>query len=127
MEDHTEAMVKSLVAVAWADGQMADAERKVLEALISAFDLNPEEADEVRAYAATKRTLADVPLTELSADDRRILLQHAVILSYADGQQCEEERALIQELVKVLRLPTQEAQEILTAAERRAQRLLRLL
>lgn len=127
MEDHTEAMVKSLIAVAWADGRMADEEHQVLEALISAFRLSPEDAEQIRTYANTKRTLADVPLSELSADDRRVLLQHAVILSYVDGEQCDKERALLQELVGVLRLPEAEAQEILSAAERRAQRLLQLL
>ena len=33
MEDYQEAMVKSLVAVAWADGRVADEEKEVIEAL----------------------------------------------------------------------------------------------
>ena len=127
MEAHTEAMVKSLVAVAWADGHMGEEEHQVLDALISAFDLAPADAKEIRAYARTKRTLADVPLTDLSADDRRVLLHHAVILSYVDGQQCEKERALLQDLISVLHLPEAEATDILEAAERRAQRLIQLL
>lgn len=39
MEDHQEAMVKSLVAVAWADGRMDDEEAEVIEALLSAFEI----------------------------------------------------------------------------------------
>lgn len=127
MEAHTEAIVKSLVAVAWADGRIADEEQEVLEALISAFRLEDHDAAAIRAYARTERSLADVPLTELSADDRRVLLQHAVILTYVDGVQCEREQALLKELADTLRLPEVEAQDILQAGTRRAQRLVQLL
>lgn len=127
MEAHVEAIVKSLVAVAWADGQMSGKEQQVLEALIAAFELGSEDASTVRAYATEARTLADVPLSELSSDDRRLLLQQAVIVTYADGEQCDEERALLADLAKTLHIPEGEAEEILSAGKRRAERLLSLL
>lgn len=127
MQEHQEAMLKSLVAVAWADGRMEGEEHEVIEALLSAFEVMGEDADKIRDFAKTPRTLADVPLTDLGADDRRVLLQHAIILTFIDGHQSDEEKKLIADLVVQLRLPAEEAKELLEAAEIRAKRLLELL
>ena len=127
MEDYQEAMVKSLVAVAWADGRIHDSETEVIEALISAFDLAGTDADAIREYAKQERSIADVPLTELSAQDRRMLLQHAVILTYVDGEQSDKEREVLHALVAELRIPEDEATALLAGAEARAKRLLSLL
>jgi tellurite resistance protein len=127
MQDHQEAMLKSLVAVAWADGRMEGEEHEVIEALLSAFDVHGDDAESIRAFAKTPRTLEDVPLTDLGADDRRVLLQHALILTYIDGHQSEQEKKIIADLVTRLRVPAEEAKEILDAAEIRAKRLLELL
>jgi tellurite resistance protein len=127
MQDHEEAMLKSLVAVAWADGRVDGEESEVIEALISAFDVSGDDADRIREYAKQPRTLDDVPLTELSAEDRRTLLQHALIVTYIDGQQSEQEKKVLADLVAKLRLPEDEAKDILEAAEARAKRLLSLL
>ncbi|MDH5670834.1 MAG: TerB family tellurite resistance protein [Myxococcales bacterium] len=127
MEPHVEAMLKSLVAVAWADGMMDDAEHQVLEALIETFGLADADAAAIREFAAQSRTLEDVPLTELSADDRRLLLSHAVIVTHADGSQHEAERALLSQLADHLHIGRQEADAIVQQAEQRAERLKSLL
>ena len=118
-------MVKALVSVAWADGHVANEESEVIEALLQAFGATASERREVQVYAAVPRTLDDVPLTELSYDDRRVLLQHAVLVTHADGNPAEEERKLLDELCKKLRIPDLEAKGIIEAAERRAQTLSR--
>ena len=127
MKDYQDAMLKSLVAIAWADGHFADEEAEVIEALVSTFELGESDAAKVREYAKTKRTLDDVPVTELSAEDRRLLLQHAVVLSYIDGGQSEAELDVIDELVDKLHIPEKEADELIAAANTRAKRLLDLL
>ncbi len=99
------AIVKSLVSVAWADGTFADAEREMVEALISAFEATEDQAKEIRTYAETRKTIDDIPVEELSDDDCRILLQHAVLLSYVDGAQHAEEKALIEAMAKKPRHP----------------------
>lgn len=124
MEAHVEAMLKALVAVAWADGRVDEGESEVINGLIAAFELGEDDAASVRAYALEKRTLDDVPLTDLGSTDRRTLLQHAVILSYVDGEQSSEEKALLADLVSRLHVPDEEATPLLAAAEERAQRLL---
>ena len=127
MHDQNLAILKSLVTVAWADGVYAGPEREMVEALISAFEATDEEAQAIRDYAAEKKTIDDIPLTELSTDDRRLLLQHAVLLSYIDGEQVESEREYIQLLATKLRIPDDESKTLIDAAEGRAKRFLNLL
>ena len=127
MHEQDNAILKSLVAVAWADGKFASEEQEMLEALISAFGATEAEADAIRAYATTPRTLDDVPVTELSADDRRTLLNHAVVLTFIDGVQHEHEKALITALAARLRIAEAESTRIIEAAESRAKRLLELM
>lgn len=127
MQEHQEAMVKSLVAVAWADGRMDGEETEVIEALLSTFEIEGEDAEAIRSFAKEPKGLDDVPLTDLSASDRRLLLQHAVILTYIDGEQSDDEKKLIEDLVQRLHLPDAEAKVLLEASEQRARRLLDLL
>jgi len=127
MQEAREAMVKSLVAVAWADGKMDEEETEVIEALIGAFELEGDDATSIREFAKTPRTLADVPLTDLSAADRRLLLQHAVILTYVDGEQSEQEQQILGAMVRGMNIPPDEAMELISRADARAQRLLELL
>lgn len=127
MDDHQEAMVKSLVAVAWADGRVEAEESEVIDALISAFEIQGDDAEAIRQYAKEPRSLDDVPLTELSSHDRRLLLQHAVILTYIDGRQTDDEVKVLNDLVAKLHIPEDEAKELLESAGQRARRLLDLL
>ena len=121
------AILKGLVSVAWADGRMAGEEKEVLEALLQAFEATPSEAHELRMYAREPKRLTDVPLHDLSADARRLLLQHAVLLSFVDGEQDQKEKQMIDELCEVLRIPNIESRGLVAAAEERAKSLLRLL
>ena len=106
------------------DGQFAAEEKEHLDALISAFGATEAEADAVRGWAATPRTLADIPLTDLSRDDRRTLLNHAVVLTHIDGEQSDAEKALITNLRAFLRIEDDEASRIIESAEARVKRLL---
>lgn len=121
------AILKGLVTVAWADGRMAGEEKEVLEALLQAFEATPSEAHEVRLFAREPKKLSDVPLHDLSADARRLLLQHAVLLSFVDGAQDQKEKQIIDELCEVLRIPSIESRGLVAAAEERAKSLLKLL
>lgn len=121
------AIVKGLVSVAWADGHVSAEETQVLDALLEAFHALPSEAHELRKFAETPRSLADVPVAELDFAARRQLLQHAVLLSFVDGKQDEKERALLEQLVQALAIPPLEARDLVRDAEDRAKSLLPLL
>lgn len=127
MHDQNMAILKGLVAVAWADGHVAAEELEVIEALLQAFEATPSECSEVRNYAGAPRTLDDIPITDLSYDDRRILLQHAVLLTFIDGEQHEKEKKLVEELAERLHIPGIEARGIVEAAGQRAKGFLNLL
>lgn len=127
MHEQDKAIVKSLISVAWADGIVTDKETEVIDALLQAFGANESEAAELREYAKVPRTLDEIPLSDLSAEDRRTLLQHSVLLSYVDGEQSEAERDLLVKLASKLRIPEQEAAELMKVAEERAKRLSNLL
>jgi uncharacterized tellurite resistance protein B-like protein len=127
MHEQNMAIVKSLVSVAWADGVFADEEREMVEALIAAFEATDGEAKEIREYAAVKRTLDDLPVSDLSADDRRVLVQHAVLLTYVDGVQAPSEKTFVEAMCKKLRIPEDEGKALVEGAEARAKRFLSLL
>ncbi len=127
MHQQNLAILKGLVCVAWADGQVAAAENELIDALLTVFSATPSEALEVRQFADRPRTLGDVPIHELSFNDRRVLLTQAVLLSHVDGHQDDRERRFIDELCGVLRIPTIEASGIVESAERDASALLPLL
>jgi uncharacterized tellurite resistance protein B-like protein len=121
------AIVKALIPVAWADGVFADREKEMLDALLDAYGATDKEKEIIHEYAEKQRTVDDIDLQELSADDRRVLLQHAVLLTFADGDQSPEEATLLDILSKRLRIPDDEAKTLVRAASERAKKYLHLI
>jgi hypothetical protein len=121
------AIVKGLISVAWADDRLAAEESEIIDSLLDAFHATPTERRELLLFAKHPRTLADIPINELSSDDRRVLLQHAVLLTFVDGEQHDKEKKLLDELCETLRIPEVEARGILRAAEERARSMLNVL
>jgi len=127
MTEETLALIKALVPVAWADGDYADKEKEMLNALLDAYGATDSEKRSVHDYAKEKKTLDDINVQDLSAGDRRVLLQNAVLLSFADGQQHPAESKLLGELATKLRIPDDEAKAVMADAEARAKKNLGLL
>ena len=127
MHDGEFAIVRALVPVAWADGDFADKEREMLDGLLEAYGATDAERDQLREYAKEKRTLEDIDLQELSSADRRVLLQIAVLLTFADGHQHVDEVKIVNELATKLRIPDDESKAVIAAAEERAKKNLTLL
>jgi hypothetical protein len=99
----------------------------LLEGLLQAYAASPSEVLEVRKFSELPRDLSDVPIHDLSYNDRRVLLSQAVLLGFVDGELHERERTLIDELCQVLRIPSIEARGIIDAASEQASKLLPLL
>jgi uncharacterized tellurite resistance protein B-like protein len=127
MQEETFALIQALVPVAWADGDFAEKEKEMLDAFLEAYGASDDEKKRLQEYAKEKRTLDDINLQDLSAADRRVLLQHAVLLSFADGEQHPAESKLIADLATKLRIPADEAKSVITEAEARAKKNLNLL
>ena len=127
MHEQNVAIIKGLVAVAWADGDFAEQEKQALDGLLAAFGASDEEANDLRSYAAVPRKMEDIPLSDLSSDDRRMLMSHAVLLTWVDGVQADSEKEFLTALAKHLRIPAEEASAINAASAERAKKYLKLL
>lgn len=116
-------IVKSLVAVAWADGTVAEPETGMIDGLLWAFGASEEDEAELREYASKKRSLdGDLPLDELGAADRELLLAHAALLTHADGKQTKAEEKVLARLVEALGFEASAAKDIIAHAKERAGR-----
>ncbi|HRG96442.1 MAG TPA: TerB family tellurite resistance protein [Polyangiaceae bacterium] len=127
MHEQQIAIVKGLVPVAWADGDFGEKEREAIGGLLAAYGASEEEKKALFDYAGEKRTLDDINLQDLSASDRRVLLQTAVVISFVDGEQSLEESTMLVELASRLRIPDEEAKLVMSEAAARAKKHLGLL
>jgi len=110
-------IVKSLIAVAWADGKLEQPESGVIEGLLCGFDASKDEEAELLEYARTPRTLeADIPLAQMSEEDRELLLANAALLAHADGEESSTEVALLSKLSGILGFDAERAQSIIESA-----------
>jgi len=124
MTPSEKSIVKSLVAVAWADGTVKAPEQSLIDGLLWAFGASDEEEAELREFAAKKRSLDDdLSIDALGAPDRALLLAHAALLTHADGKQTKAEEKVLAKLVEKLGIADAEAKQIVATARERAQKL----
>ncbi|MBX3125146.1 MAG: TerB family tellurite resistance protein [Polyangiaceae bacterium] len=117
-------IVRSLVAVAWADGTVKTPEQSLIDGLLWAFGASDEDEAELREYASKKRTLDDdLEVGALSPSERELLLAHAALLTHADGKQTKAEEKLLAKLVGKLGITDADAKPIIATARDRAQKL----
>jgi len=116
-------IVRSLIAFAWVDGKFVDPEVVVIDGMLAGFDATDEEKDEFAEYAKTRRTLHDIPVSDLKGEHRELLLANAAMLTYADGDQANVERVLLKKLSQLLGFSTEEADRIVEGATDGALRL----
>lgn len=110
-------IVKSLIAVAWADGQMEKSEASVVEGLLVGFDATEEEEKELLEWAKTPRSLdKDLPLEDMTDEDRELLLANAALLTMADGKRTADETKALGQLVVILKIDAAEAKAIIASA-----------
>jgi uncharacterized tellurite resistance protein B-like protein len=110
-------IVKSLIAVAWADGKVQELESGVIEGLLCGFDASEAEEQELLEYARQRRTLSDdLPLAELRREDRELVLANAALITHADGTQTDGERDLLDRLSALLGFSESEARAIVNSS-----------
>lgn len=117
-------IVKSLVAVAWADGTVKEPEAGMIDSLLWAFGASEEDESEIKDFAKKKRTIKeDVPLDALDTKDRELLLSHAALLTHADGKQTKAEEKLLKDLADHLGVTGAQLKPIVEHARERAEKL----
>lgn len=116
MTPMTEKMIKTLVAVAWADGRVADEEREIIDTLIELNDLDEADAKKIRTWAEKRRDLKELKFDGLEDVDKTMILQQAVFVTYVDGEQSDTELALLQDLGKRLGIEAERTADIIRSA-----------
>ena len=124
LDEGKKCSLKLLVALAWADGRVDEEEMEVVEAMLDAYGADGDEAQEIRDWASEKRSLDDVEVSSMDMNDLTAVLQHAVLLTYIDGEQSETEIELLRKFIAKLGLTMEEAEPILMAAEHFTKQLL---
>jgi tellurite resistance protein len=124
MTPNEAAVVKCLIAVAWADGQVDAPEEGLIDGLLWACGATEEEEAELREYAKAKRTLKQTPIpADLSASEREVALANAALLTHADGEQSAPEKKALAEFAKLLGYSMDDAKPIIQTAKQRAKEL----
>jgi tellurite resistance protein len=116
--------LKLLVAMAWADGRVDEEEMEIVEAMLDAYGADGGEAEEIREWAKRPRAFEDVEMVELEEVDVVQALQHAVLLSYIDGEQSAKEVELLDKFVDRLGMSSEAAKPIMDSATAFARSLL---
>lgn len=116
MTPMTEKMIKTLIAVAWADGRVADEEREIIDTLIDLNDLAEADAKKIRAWAEKRRDLRELKFDDLEDVDKTMILQQAVFVTYVDGEQSEKELELLRDLARRLGIEPDRAADIIRTA-----------
>jgi len=124
LNEDRKTILKLLVALAWADGRVTPEEMEIVDALLDAFEASTEAATEIREWAKTPKTLDDVDVAGLHRSSLILALQHGVLLTYIDGEQSDNERKLIGDLVRKIGFSSSEAAPLLESAEMFAKSLL---
>jgi tellurite resistance protein len=124
LTDANHNVLKLLVALAWADGRVDEEEIEVVNALLDAYGAADEEAEELRGWARKPRSLDDVDVSDLTVADTEQALQHAVLLTYIDGEQTDKEVELLDAFCTKLGFSKEAAAPILEAADGWAKSLL---
>jgi len=127
MHSQDMAVLKALVVVAWSDGNFAEVEGEAIDGLLAAHDATEAEKAEIHGFAKEPRTLDDINLQELSSADRRVLLQHAVLVTYTEKEPSPAQVAFISQLAEHVKIPADEAKAVIHTARERVQKLLHLL
>jgi tellurite resistance protein len=118
------AILKCLVAVARADGELDRPEAGMIDGLLWAYGADDKEEADLRAFAKTRRTLKDSDLPDdLSNAERELALANAAVLTHADGEQSPQEKRVLTELAKKLGFSLDAAKPIIASARDRAKGL----
>ena len=103
---------KFLCGVAWADADIDEGERAYILNLAQLMGLTNAELEKVNGWLELPPDPHDIAPSRLSIEDKRDLIQQALILVNIDGQVTLHEERLIKLLSKTLRLDVEELEEL---------------
>lgn len=109
-------IVKALIAIAWADGEMQGPEAGVIEGMCSGFDASDAEEKALVEWSKTPRTIDEIDTALLDRDDRELLLSNAALLALSDGAEGGKEEAALGKLARHLGFSEGELADVIASA-----------
>jgi uncharacterized membrane protein YebE (DUF533 family) len=105
-------VLKTVLALAYADGEMSADEERLVDFLIDTNGLTPEEEQQVRAKQDGEVDLARLGTLVTDADERARAYETAALVSMMDGSQQSAESELLTKLREALSIDGSAAWEI---------------
>ena len=109
-EDKRISILKSILSVAWADGDFEDREKALMEEILAAFGADHTEQSE-RVLDTDGADTPDLSTVLTTEDERYYCYQQAAKMSYADGVLVPAEREILDSLRKSLKLSEEAAKQ----------------
>ena len=91
-------LLRYLCAFAWTDLVVTDAERRFVRRMVKHAELGQAEAAQVEEWLDVAPSPASVDIRQVPRDKRRVFIEAARALMYADGEVEAEERAHLDRL-----------------------------
>jgi uncharacterized membrane protein YebE (DUF533 family) len=104
-------VLKTVRALAWADGELSAAEQRLLDFLIDTSGLSAEQEAAVRAQQGAAVDLSQLAAVVTEPRDRAWAYEVAALVSQMDGSQDPAEWALLNQLKPVLQLDEETARQ----------------
>ncbi|MGM9992799.1 MAG: hypothetical protein ACI376_08165 [Candidatus Bruticola sp.] len=106
MDAKTNALVKSLIHMMWADGVIEEYEREFLGGVVAELGCTKEEMDEIaQMMAAPPTEPLDFDIDSIDQAKREEILQIAATMAMVDGVLAGSEKNLIELLAAHLEIP----------------------
>lgn len=109
-------LLGALSAIAWADGKLLAAEAALFREVVDALSLGAVDRAAALAAVLSPPAIAALPLSALSAEDRRWLLSFGYLMIHADGTVLDEELAALRAVADALGVPWAEALDLFDQA-----------
>lgn len=114
MRDEERALVKGLVHVMWADGEVTDHERHLLGGVLTQLGLSDAELTEVSGMMLEPPDLADLREQVPDAGPRREIMKVLLAMAMADGKVELAELRFLNKLARHLMIPDAELERLKT-------------
>src|SRR5262245_55310521 len=95
-------LVKFVCAFAWTDLEITENERAFVERLVDKLALGPEERSQVEAWLHVAPAPSEVDAASVPKEHRKIFIEAARAVMYADGNVDPEEREQFEKLKRAL-------------------------
>lgn len=112
MQEAEKALLKSLVHVIWADGEVNEDERRLLGGVLNQLDLDDKALTEVASMMSRPPELANLRDSVQDHESRREIMKVLLAMAMADGKVEISELRFLNKIARQLELTDQELETL---------------